>query len=100
MTGSLISCLFYSYFVAVFQIGWRIDDQVLAADQSIVDARSLAGGGSRLDRTPDRLSAQRDENRAIPQRGRGHDDHRLRRRGIAPRLLVPHENDVGGHLRP
>ena len=50
MTVSLMfSCFLLRDFVAVLQVGGRIDDQVFAADQALFDAHALALIGARLD---------------------------------------------------
>ena len=43
------SC-FLAHAVAILQRGGRIDDQILAADQSLLDAHALAVGGARSSR--------------------------------------------------
>src|SRR5260370_20776312 len=98
--GSLMSCLFYSYLVAVFQLRRRSDDEVLASHQTVVDARALTRRRPSLDRTPHSLTAQRNEDSAVTHRRRGYDDHRLRETRAPGRLLIGNEGHVCIHLRP
>src|SRR5437016_2677758 len=98
--GSLMSCLFYSYLVAVFQIRRRRHDEILASHQTVVNTRALTCRRPRLDRTPHRLTAQSDEDSAVAHRRRGYDDHRLGRTRAAGWLLIGNEGHVRIHLRP
>src|ERR1043166_3625859 len=64
ITGSLIFLLFDRDLVALGEIRRRIDDEVFAADQSVLDARALADLRPCLHRAPHRSSIQRHKNSA------------------------------------